>query len=162
MMNSIRYLSCRECGKSIDYDRTLENKPTLRRLPRRFCTKECMGSYHDRLFRSPAGGTAYFTDVYGHDNGTCYLCGWLVLPKRTVGHTHPFCGQIDHYIPVSAGGRGGRNLRLTHVVCNLTKARLIPTIQLAPAKPGWSPPVELPEREWITHEYVAWLIGAAA
>ncbi len=66
--------------------------------------------------RAPSKARRRLLSIADRDNWTCHLCGNVVDPMVSEG---PARATLDHVIPKSHGGHGGRaNLRLAHADCN--------------------------------------------
>lgn len=142
--------TCKEAAKNIAWAAANQaRKPTDRRcmhcgdtLPQRmradavFCSTECNYGAHalQRKLRARTGeeGKPGFLRAFvcERDRWRCGICRKPVNRKRK--YPDPLCASLDHVIPVSQGGTNDVwNLRLTHLVCNLSRRNVGGGEQLA-------------------------------
>jgi len=108
---------CMHCGAPL---------PRQMRADALFCSEKCNYGAHalQRKLRARTGEEgkpgylrAFIAD---RDRWRCGICRKSVNKK--LQHPDPMCASLDHVIPVSQGGTNDPwNLRLTHLVCNLSR-----------------------------------------
>jgi hypothetical protein len=118
---------CMHCGDQL---------PQRMRADAIFCSVECNYKAHalQRKLRARTGEAAkpgYLrTHIANRDKWRCGICKKRV--NRKLAHPDPLCASLDHVIPVSEGGTNDVwNLRLTHLVCNLSRRNVGGNEQLA-------------------------------
>jgi 5-methylcytosine-specific restriction endonuclease McrA len=95
------------------------------RMDALFCSTQCNDRAHalPRSLRSSGdkGGEIGFErlTIFERDGWQCGHCGKPV--DSSLRHPDPMCPSLDHIVPVSKGGAtDSSNLRLVHLVCNLS------------------------------------------
>lgn len=72
------------------------------------------------------GDRPHWSDLGPHDNWTCHLCGFDVLPVAG-GAGQPWGATVDHVLPIALGGEDvWTNVRLAHRWCNSKRAQRDP------------------------------------
>lgn len=112
-----RYLAtarrCEKCDKPFRPSRPSQTQ-RLRAYIQRFCSRECAGrgSHKGTSTRPVVMSTIKWTGRYEtidplvvleRDNWRCHLCG-VSTPKRLRGTTDNRAPEVDHIVPVAAGG----------------------------------------------------------
>jgi len=122
---ALRPRACRECR--------VEFTPTYGSKLRVFCSRACRGrclgrtAKHVRRARSFLAGVESFRaiDVFVRDGWRCHLCAKLTRPARR-GTTHPKAPELDHIVPLAAGGAHTReNTACACRECNIRKGARI-------------------------------------
>jgi hypothetical protein len=119
---------CLHCGSVL---------PQAMRSNAIFCSVKCNMAAHalQRKLRvrghDSDGKPGYLrAAVCKRDRWRCGICREKVNPS--LRHPHPRCASLDHVVPVSqGGGNESANLRLTHLVCNLSRRNVGGGEQLA-------------------------------
>lgn len=106
---------CVHCGATIGPERRIDAK---------FCSAECNSRAHQlkRKLRTRGGGNTGFVraEIAGRDGFTCGICAEPV--DMVLAYPDPGFASLDHILPVSHGGSSEpENLRLTHLLCNVTR-----------------------------------------
>lgn len=130
--------ACAECGAQF---LPAENRHI-------FCSKDCGNkvrwrkSTALRRARLRAAVRVCFDPraVFERDNWKCYICG-CETPKSLRGSTDPFAPELDHIVPLAAGGEHTPgNTACACRRCNSTKGSKIRTPE------GWAPAALRPAR----------------
>lgn len=107
--------TCKECGSP---------NQELRR--RSFCGLACVRRYNKRISngirrareRNLPWESVDPIQVFKRDGWLCHLCGGKTLPSQR-GSTHPKAPELDHIVPLAAGGHHTyANTACSHRVCN--------------------------------------------
>lgn len=108
---------CMHCGDPL---------PQRMRADALFCSAECKDKAHalQRKLRARTGeeGKPGYLRAFicERDRWRCGICTKPVDRQRQ--YPDPLCASLDHVIPISQGGTNDVwNLRLTHLVCNLSR-----------------------------------------
>jgi hypothetical protein len=115
-----RPMQCPECSRSFQ----------TRGMDQRYCTEACRKRVadrkrnHIRRVRTKVDATEVFDplEVLARDGWRCHLCG-VRTPKSKRGTHHDRAPELDHIVPLSAGGEHSRlNTACACRRCNIAKS----------------------------------------
>lgn len=122
LKTDIQYLNCRECGKLI------VQRDNVKRLS---CSQSCRKRHEKRIRRHKLRAASESHDAISkqalgdRDGWRCHICG-KPIPNRE-HKNRPLDPEIDHLIPVSAGGAHvWENVALAHRRCNGERSNMGP------------------------------------